>query len=317
MDSITPALDIDSHRQEAHGRTNADQVRSHAAAGLAPAKLLAAAVGASVAAAIVAALALHFLLPPQKAEDPRVPALARDVDDMKQQLMAINDRLRTLDTGAVSAAETIQELRDGTARQVAALDAVRHELRAQADAASRSWEAQGAVATPALMGVAVVQLRQAIERGQRFDWEVVNLWGIAGNKREAAAELGRLTPLVRGVSTNEQIQQALEALNPRWNYGLSGLQIGVSTADWLIGLGPGSVLAGNQNVASIYRAVALVKRGDEAEAAHELRKVTGELASRTAPVIASLDARVAALGACGRLMLMAKEALAAQGRILR
>jgi hypothetical protein len=329
MDSITPTtvfhpeLGPDIPRNAASGDAApmadaaAPTAADRGAASITPGRIFAAAIGAGAVSAAVVGAALYFLLPPQRAEDPRLPAISRDVEELKQQVLAINDRLRTLDTGAVSAAETIQELKSTVRDQTAGLAAVQKGLSAQEEAAAHNRDEQSEIVAPALMGVAVVQLREAVDRGLRFDWELVNLWGVAGRQPEAAAELNRLTPLVRGVQTERQIKDSLRLLAVRWDYGMNPLRTGINAAEWLVGIGSGTLNTSSPNAALLYRAMTLMERDDYLGVSRELRKANGDLAGEVAPVITAVEARATALSACGRLMVIAKRALEAQARTVR
>jgi hypothetical protein len=285
--------------------------RVSARGGVSRGELAAAAASGAIAAVIVAVLVL-FVLPPRRVEDPRAIAISRDLEDLKLQLRGVSDKVHELEAGAVATAASTATLMGTLTDQTATIATLRKDLTALSDASQRQWDDQAGIAAPALLGVAVVQLRTAIDRGLPFDWELVNLWGIAGRRPDAMTELARLTPMAAtGVPTPQQIVALLQDMANRVDPPVSLIGNSLITIEWILGAGAGTAA---ENGALVRRVITVAQRGDYAAAARDLRTIGRDGAAAAEPVIAAMDRRAVAQAATTRLMAMARDGLAAQAR---
>lgn len=280
--------------------------------GLAGAVLAGTLAGALAAAAVV--LAARTLLPPTPRTLLAAEQQAHVTADLAEAQQALAQRLRTLETEGVAAAQAEAALAaDGqTARgEIAAMQA----MLARLAAAAAEGGGHGRLAVAALFGVAVVQLHDAVEAGRPFDWELVNVRGIVPPVPALLAALDRLAPLAAaGVPTGAQLAEGLRtlALIDDQRRALPLVGNGIE----LVGraLVPALLPAPDANPALLTRASALLDAGDMAGTLGALRRMDGETAATARPLVAGAEKRAAAEAAVRTLLDGARDGLRTQLR---
>jgi hypothetical protein len=274
------------------------------------------AVLAGALAAAIVVLAARQWLPPRPFDDPRLAQLAHEAGESAEQLATLTQKLRILETEGVAGAEATATFAAQLAGQRGELGAMKATVQRVADASANDADGQRSGATAALFGVAAVQLRDAIEQGRPFDWELVDVRGIAGHDARLLRELYRLAPMAAGgVPTATQIRQGLQALSlAEFQRGAPGIvQAGLD----IVGrtFGPTLISApANPTPALLLQAALLLERGDSAGTARALRTLTGDSAIAARPVAEAAEKRAIALDATKILLDAARGRLQSQLR---
>ena len=284
------------------------------------------AVLAGALAAAMVVLAAREFLPPRPFDDPRLAQLVHQSGEFSEQLQSLTQKFRTLETEGVATAGAAEALSAQLAIQHTELGELTSTVRRVASGYDSDADGRRSGATAALFGVAVVQLRDAIELGRPFDWELVDLRGIAGHDPKLLRELYRLAPLAGdGVATAEQIRQGLQALTQaeaqRSAPGIvqAGLDIFGRAFGPTLAFAPTNANQGgaNQaitNPALLQQASLSLDQDDAAGTLHALRALTGDSATAARVLVAAAEKRAVALDATAVLQDAARRRLQTQLR---
>jgi hypothetical protein len=218
-----------------------------------------------------------------------------------------------LETEGVASSLTVGALDKRTTATNGELDAIRSALGVMAAEQQRSRDTLAGVNAPALFGVAAVQLRDRIEAGLPFDWELVNLRGIVGNDAALLAELDKLTPMAGGgIVTQQRLLEAMQALVSREGDSSSLMQVGIGVASRVFG---SNVVAPPGNDPQILsRASARLNAGDLPNFVREMQGLSAPTASVARPLVVATQRRMVALGAAQALLRVARTGLQTQLR---
>lgn len=271
------------------------------------------ALAGTVAAAAVVAVAGLVLV---GQDDPRLAVLQHRNVVLAQQVQGLTDKVRALETGFVAADAASGRLNARLQEHGAELRAVQASLEQLITASRQRIEEQAGVSAPALFGVAVVQLRRAIEAGRPFAWELVNLRGITGTAPSLVAQLNRLAPLAAdGVPTDEQLALGLQAL--RMNEGLSGraslLSAGMQAFIRVFGNAPPDA-PGTSDPQLLQRAALRLSAGDYSSTLQDLVALRGPAADEARGMIEGAQRRATAQDAVDLLSMAARDTLQHQMR---
>lgn len=264
-------------------------------------------------AAILAALAVGYMLRPTGG-DPRLKQLMHDASELRGAVATLTNKLRTVETEGVATAEAVDGLDKRLKTQSSGADAIRETL-GKLVAESRWSRREGAgVNLPALFGVAVLQLRDRIEAGLAFDFELVNLRLIAGRDPVQLPDLERLAPMAAaGVPSAEQLDAGMRALvlvdGQSTGPALVNASLGVLSRVFGPRFPAPSVSA---NPPILMRASSSLAAGDLAGMVRELTSLSGATARGARPLIAAAERRANALGALQDLMNSAHASLQAE-----
>jgi hypothetical protein len=163
------------------------------------------------------------------------------------------------------------------------------------------------------LGVAVVQLRDRLEAGLPFDWELVNLRGIAGSDPALLTELDRLAALAKtGVVTQQQLVYGLQNLVARDGSAASLLQTGMLVASRV--LGPKLIEPPSGDYPVLLRAEARLAAGDLANFLRQMQALSAPTAAAAKPLVAAARQRLDALQAVQTLQRAARGGLESQLR---
>ncbi len=284
------------------------------------------AVLAGALAAAVVVLAARELLPPRPFDDPRLAQLVHQSGALSEQLQALTQKFRTLETEGVATASTADALSAQLAIQHTELGELTGTVQRVASGYDSDADGRRSGATAALFGVAVVQLRDAIELGRPFDWELVDLRGIAGHDPKLLRELYRLAPLASsGVPAAEQIRQGLQVLMQaeaqRSAPGIvqAGLDIvgrvfGPTLASASGNANPSGTNQANVNPALLQQAALSLDQDDAAGTLQALRALTGDSATAARLLTTAAEKRAVALDATAVLQDAARRRLQTQLR---
>ena len=170
-------------------------------------------------------------------------------------------------------------------------------------------------AAAALFGVAVVQLRDAVEQGRPFDWELVDVRDIAGNDPVLLREIYRLAPLSGGVATENDLRQAVLTLaqSETQRSARSLVQTGLEIFGRAFGPG-GAATPANPNPGLLLQASARLDQRDAGGVVRDLRALTGDGLQTAQPLISAAETRAAALEAIEVLMEASRTRLQTQLR---
>jgi len=195
----------------------------------------------------------------------------------------------------------------------AEVDALRTAVNAVAAAQHRAGIESAVVNAPALLGVAVVQLRDRLEAGLPFDWELVNLRGIAGSDPALLTELDRLAPMARtGVATQQRLAYALQNLAARDGSASSLVQTGMLLVSRV--LGPKLIEPPSGDSPVLLRAQARLAAGDLANFLRQMQALSPPTAEAAKPLVAAARQRLEALQAVQTLQRAARGGLESQLR---
>jgi hypothetical protein len=274
---------------------------------------LAALAGAVAAAAVVAVVAGLGLT---GRDDPRLAVLQQRNAELAQLVQGLTDKMRALETGFVAADAAGAKLSARLQEHGAALGTVKADLEQLVAASRQSRDEQAGVSAPALFGVAVVQLRDALEAGRPFVWELVNLRGIAGTAPTLLAQLNRLAPLAtEGVPTDEQLAVGLQVLKA--SDSLSGraslLNTGVQAFTRVFGNAT-SAVPGVADPQLLQRAAVRLSAGDYDGTMRDLAALRGPVAREARTMIDGAQRRATAQDAVEFLSNAARDGLQQQMR---
>jgi hypothetical protein len=295
----------------AAGTPDADPARLTAAAPT-PLRLFGfAALSGAVAAAIVALVVSVF--PLRSTDDPRTLQLIHDLGDLTTRVQALTDKARTLENEGVATSATVGTLDKRTAAAGSDLEAIRTALGALTAEQQKTRGAMAGMNAPALFGVAVVQLRDRLEAGLPFEWELVNLRGIAGGDAALSAELDRLAPMAgTGIATQPQLLDAMQTLIAREGERSSLMQAGLGVVSRV--LGPSVVSAPGNDAEVLSLASARLNAADLPNFLREMQGLSGPTAAAAHPLVAAAQRRMVAQEAAQALQRAARVGLQAQMR---
>ncbi len=269
-----------------------------------------AALSGAVAGAVVA-VAIG-LFPLRANEDPRTQQLVHDVGDLAAKVQTTTDKARNLETEAVATSQAVGAIDTRLTTAGGEIDAIRTTLSALTAEQQASKDTMAGVNAPALFGVAAIQLRERIEAGLPFDWELVNLRGIVGTDPDMLAELDRLAPMsATGVVTQPRLIEAMQTLAGR-QAGGSLLQAGIGAVSRMLGPNVAGPAATDSQVLSA--ALARLAAGDLPNYLREMQGLGPQAASDARPLIVAAQRRLVALTAVQSLLRSARAGLQTQLR---
>ena len=269
-----------------------------------------AALSGAVAGAVVA-VAIG-LFPLRANDDPRTQQLVHAVGDLTAKVQTTTDKARNLETEAVATSQTVGAIDTRLTTANGEIDAIRTALSALTAEQQASKDTMAGVNAPALFGVAAIQLRERIEAGLPFDWELVNLRGIVGTDPELLVELDRLAPVsATGVVTQPRLIEAMQTLVGRQTGG-SLLQAGIGAVSRMLGPNVAGPAATDSQVLST--ALARLAAGDLPNYLREMQGLSAQAASDARPLIVAAQRRLVALTAVQTLLRSARAGLQTQLR---
>lgn len=272
-----------------------------------------AALSGAVAASVVVLVVSVF--PLRSNQDPRTLQLLHDVTDLTARVQTLTDRTRTVETEDVAASQTISAIDHRLTSHTDELNAIRTALGALTADQQRRQDAMAGVNAPALFGVAAVQLRDRIEAGLPFDWELVDLRGIVGGDPSLLAELDRLAPMsAAGVVTQQRLNEAMQALLTRDGPRSSLVQAGLGVVSRV--LGPDLVSPPAAEPQLLALAAARLSAGDLPNFVRLMQGLSGPTAVAARPLLIAARQRMIALDAVQRLLGAARAGLQAQLRLV-
>ena len=249
-------------------------------------------------------------------EDPRLAQLTVRNADLTRDVQALTDKLRTLETGFVVSGETSDRIGARQQADGAQLTTIKASLDQLIAQNQRNRDELAGVSVPALFGVAVVQLRNAITAGKPFAWELVNVRGIAGSTPALLAQINRLAPLAtEGVPGDDELAISVGALN--FNDALTGRSSLIAT-----GMDAFTRVFGNASATSaatvnqqlLARASIRLSAGDYAGATSDLAALRGSAAGAARAVVDGARQRATAQDAVDILSNAARDGLQQQVR---
>lgn len=269
-----------------------------------------AALSGAVAGAVVA-VAIG-LFPLRANDDPRTQQLVRDVGDLTAKVQTTTDKARNLETEAVATSQSVGAIDTRLTAASGEIDAIRTALSTLTAERQASKDTMAGVNAPALFGVAAIQLRERIEAGMPFDWELVNLRGIVGTEPTLLADLDQLAPLsATGVVTQPRLIEAMQTLVGRQTGG-SLVQAGIGAVSRLLGPSVAGPAATDSQVLSA--ALARLAAGDLPNYLREMQGLGPQAASDARPLIVAAQRRLVALTAVQSLLRSARAGLQTQLR---
>lgn len=272
-----------------------------------------AALSGAVAASVVVLVVSVF--PLRSNQDPRTLQLIHDLTGLTTRVQALADQTRTVETEDVAASQTISTIDHRLTSTTDELNAVRAALSALTADQERRQDAMAGVNAPALFGVAAVQLRDRIEAGLPFDWELVDLRGIVGGDPSLLAELDRLAPMsAMGVVTQERLNEAMQMLLARDGPRSSLVQAGLGVVSRV--LGPDLVSPSAAEPELLTLAAARLYVGDLPNFVRLMQGLSGPTAVAARPVLTTARHRMVALDAVQHLLGTARASLQAQLRLV-
>jgi hypothetical protein len=272
-----------------------------------------AALSGAVAASVVVLVVSVF--PLRSNQDPRTLQVIHDLTGLTTRVQALADQTRTVETEDVAASQTISTIDHRLTSATDELNAVRTALSALTADQERRQDAMAGVNAPALFGVATVQLRDRIEAGLPFDWELVDLRGIVGGDPSLLAELDRLAPMsATGVVTQERLNEAMQTLLARDGPRSSLVQAGLGVVSRV--LGPDLVSPPAAEPELLALAATRLYVGDLPNFVRLMQGLSGPTAVAARPVLTAARHRMVALDAVQRLLGTARANLQAQLRLV-
>jgi hypothetical protein len=269
-----------------------------------------AALSGAVAASVVVLVVSVF--PLRINDDPRTLQLIHDVGDVTTRVDTLTAKTRTVETEDVAAIQTLNALDKRLASTQGELNAVQTALGALTSEQTRSRDAMAGVNAPALFGVAAVQLRDRIEIGEPFEWELVNLRSLVGTDPALLAELDRLAPIsTTGVATQQQLMTGMQALISQTGGG-SLVEAGLGVVSRV--LGPNLVTQVGTDPQVLSQAMARLEADDLANFLRSMQGLSGPTAAAARPLVVAAQRRLAALTATQTLLRAARTGLQAQLR---
>lgn len=302
-----------------NARTSTDMdapARAHVPAGLRSLKITGvAALSGAIAAVVVVGIAAG-LAGFTGRDDPRLAQITLRNADLTRDVQALTDKVRTLETGLVvsgDAGDRIAARQQADGSQINTIKASLDQLIAES---RRNRDELAGVSAPALFGVAVVQLRNAITAGKPFAWELVNLRGIAGSAPAMLAQINRLAPLAsEGVPSDEELSIAVRALN--FNDALTGrsslIATGMDAFTRVFGNAPATSMA-TFNQQLLARAALRLSAGDYTGATNDLAALRGSATGAARAVVDGARQRATAQDAVDILSIAARDGLQQQVR---
>jgi hypothetical protein len=269
--------------------------------------------GLSGAAAAAVAVMLLSALPLRAHDDPRLAQVLHDTEDLSTHVQDLTDKVRTLETESVATGQTTDTLDGRLKSSTTEVDAIRATLAALVAEQQRSAGAIGFVNAPALFGVAVVQLRDRVDSGLPFEWEVVNLRGIVASNPPLVAELDRLVPMARfGVVTQDRLSSAMRGLVARDSSSASYVQAGLSAVSRALG----STLVGppTNDAQTLLRAQARLAVGDLLNFVREMQALSPTTVEAARPLVDAAKQRIVATQAVMALARAGRTGLQSQLR---
>ena len=270
-----------------------------------------AALSGAVAASVVVLVVSVF--PLRSNQDPRTLQLLHDLTDLSTRVQALADRTRTVETEDVAASQTISAIDHRLSSTTDELNAIRTALGTLTGEQQRRQDAMAGINAPALFGVAAVQLRDRIEAGLPFDWELVDLRGIVGTDPTLLAELNRLAPMsATGVVTQQRLNEAMQILLSRDGPRSSLVQAGLGVVSRV--LGPDLVSPPAAEPQLLAFAAARLSAGDLPNFVRLMQGLSGPTALAARPLLVAARQRMIALDAVQHLLATARDGLQAQLR---
>ncbi len=270
-----------------------------------------AALSGAAAAAMVALVVSVF--PLRNNDDPRTLQLVHDLNDLGTRVQTLTDKTRIVETEDVAAAQTTSAIDKRLTAATVEVDAVRTALVALTAQQQRSGDVIAGVNAPALFGVAVIQLRDRIEAGLPFDWELVNLRGIVGSDQALLTQLDRLAPNSGvGVVTQQRLLDAMQALLARDGPRSTLVQAAFGVVSQV--LGPNLVDQPGNDPVVLTRAMARLTAGDLANFVREMHSLNAPTATAARPLVAAAQQRLVALASVQTLLSAARAGLQTQLR---
>ena len=267
-----------------------------------------AAAAGAVAATIVVLVVTVF--PWRAMLDPRVPQLMHDNADLTTLTRQLTEKLRALETATVAAGQTADAVTARLDTAAGDIDGLKAALGSIVVGMQRTRDAMAGVNAPALFGVGVVQLRDRLDAGQPFDWELVNLRGIAGTEPALVTELERLLPMARnGVLTQAQLLDAMQGLMARYGSSDSLLQSGLGAVSRALGA---TLMAEPNDAPILARAMARLTMGDLPNFIQAMQGLGTAATYDARPIIAAARQHLLAVQAVQTLAQAARAGLQAQ-----
>jgi hypothetical protein len=265
----------------------------------------------ALAAVIVVSLVAMFLL--RTHDDTRLVQMTHDAEDLSAHVQSLTDKIRTLETESVVTGQTTDTLGEQVKSSASEVNAIKAALTALVAEQQRASGAVGLVNAPALLGVAVVQLRDRIETGLPFEWELVDVRGIVGEQPLLVAETGRLLPMAKsGVVTQERLQSAMRGFSARDGSGVSYVQAGLSAVGRA--LGSNLVSPATNDTQVLARAQARLTAGDLLNFVREIQGLSHPTAEAARPLVEAVKQRLVAQQAVQSLLQAARTGLQGQLR---
>jgi hypothetical protein len=266
--------------------------------------------GAAAAALVGLVLAVY---PLRVNNDPRVDQLIADTSAVRSSVQTLTDKVRGLETEGVATSQASDMLTGQLKTTTGEVDAIKATLTALVVEQQNGKDLLANAGAPALFGVAVVQLRDRMEAGLPFDWELVNLRGIVGSEPALLAELDRLAPLSHtGVATHDRLLAMMQVLIARAGNGESLVQASLGAISRVLGPNLVNPPAGDPTVLS--RAYGRLVVGDLANYLREMQGLTLPSANAARPVVEAAQQRLAALQSVQDLLRSARTGLQKQLR---
>jgi hypothetical protein len=272
-----------------------------------------AALSGAVAASVVVLVVSVF--PLRSNQDPRTLQLLHDLTDLTARVQTLADRTRTVETEDVAASQTIGAIDHRLSSTTDELNAIRTALGTLTADQQQRRDAMAGINAPALFGVAAVQLRDRIEAGLPFDWELVDLRGIVGGDPGLLAELDRLAPMsITGVVTQQRLNDAMQVLLTRDGPRSSLVQASLGVVSRV--LGPDLITPPAADAQLLGLAAARLSVGDLPNFVRLMQGLNGPTALAARPVLLAARQRMIALDAVQRLLGAARSGLQAQLRLV-
>ncbi len=274
--------------------------------------ILAALVGTAAASAVFGGALIWII----GQEDPRLGQLAHRNADLTLQVRELADKLRILETGHVASEETSNKLAAALVANGGEIRVVKSSLDQLVAQTRLSSDEKAGVSAPALFGVAVLQLREAVQVGRRFDWELVNLRGIVGDDAALLAQITLLAPMaMNGVPTDQQLADDLRMVAARANPSGTALLLttGINAFSRVFRNAPANVSA-STNSRLLGEASSRLAESDYVGATRNLAALSGSVAWDARDLVEASRRRATAQNAVDILSRAAREGLEKQMR---
>lgn len=261
--------------------------------------------GAAVAAVVGIMLSLY---PLRANDDPRLLQAVHDTGDLTAAVQGLSDKVRTLETESVSSSQAADGFDGRLKTATRDVSTIQTTLAALVAEQRHGSDALAGVNAPALFGVAAVQLRDRIESGLPFDWELVNLRAIAGSEPALLSNLDRLAPLApSGVATPVRLLGAMQTLIGEAGPGASLVEAGLGVISKVVG--PNLVAPPTGDPVVLLRADTLLASGDLGGFIREMQALSPPMAVAASPVVAAARRRLMALDSANALLHSARVGL--------